>query len=297
MEREGGWNLLCKFFDNMGPIPHHMHQSDAFAKLVGQKGKPEAYYFPPQYNQIQNNFPHTYMGLEPGTTKEDIRKCLENWNKGDNGILFHARAYRLEPGAGWQINPGILHAPGSLVTYEPQVNSDVFAMFQSEVEGRIVGWDLLTKDVPAEHKKDLDFLISMLDWEANVNPRFAETNKTFPHSVDKSGTDGYVEKWVTYGTPYYSAKELTVLPRRSVTIKDSASYGVIVTQGYGTLAKQAVSTPSMIRFGEMTEDEVFVTADISKAGVHIENPSASDPLVLLKHFGPGNPDAQPLLRK
>jgi hypothetical protein len=297
MEREGGWNLLCKFFDNMGPIPHHMHQSDAFAKLVGQKGKPEAYYFPPQYNQIQNNFPHTYMGLEPGTTKEDIRKCLENWNKGDNGILFHARAYRLEPGAGWQINPGILHAPGSLVTYEPQVNSDVFAMFQSEVEGRIVGWDLLTKDVPAEHKKDLDFLISMLDWEANVNPRFAETNKTFPHSVDKSGTDGYVEKWVTYGTPYYSAKELTVLPRRSVTIKDSAAYGVIVTQGYGTLAKQAVSTPSMIRFGEMTEDEVFVTADISKAGVHIENPSASDPLVLLKHFGPGNPDAQPLLRK
>src|ERR1051326_162051 len=26
MQREGGWNLLCKFFDNMGPIPHHMHQ-------------------------------------------------------------------------------------------------------------------------------------------------------------------------------------------------------------------------------------------------------------------------------
>src|ERR1700733_3218620 len=34
MERENGWNLLCKFFDNAGPIPHHMHQSDAFAKLV-----------------------------------------------------------------------------------------------------------------------------------------------------------------------------------------------------------------------------------------------------------------------
>ena len=163
MEREGGWNLLCKFFDNMGPIPHHMHQTDEFAKRVGQKGKPEAYYFPPQYNQIQNNFPHTYMGLEPGTTKDDIRTCLENWNKGDNGILKHARAYRLVPGEGWQINPGILHAPGSLVTYEPQVNSDVFAMFQSEVEGRIVPWDLLVKDVPPEHHQDLDYIISMLD--------------------------------------------------------------------------------------------------------------------------------------
>ena len=175
MEREGGWNLLCKFFDNMGPIPHHMHQSDKFAKLVGHKGKPEAYYFPPQYNQISNNFPHTYMGLEPGTTKEDIHRCLENWNRGDNGIIFHARAYRLEPGSGWQVDPGILHAPGSLVTYEPQVNSDVFAMFQSEVEGRIVDWSLLVKDVLPEYHHDLDYLISMLDWEANVNPEFAKS--------------------------------------------------------------------------------------------------------------------------
>jgi hypothetical protein len=66
MEGKGGWNLLCKFFDNLGPIPHHMHQSDEFASLVGQKGKPEAYYFPPQYNHVENNFPHTYMEVEPG---------------------------------------------------------------------------------------------------------------------------------------------------------------------------------------------------------------------------------------
>jgi len=173
-------------------------------------------------------------------------------------------------------------------------------MFQSEVEGRIVGWDLLTKDVPAEHKHDLDFLISMLDWEANINPNFAQTHKTFPRpvkSAEEMAAAGYGEKWITYGTPYYSAKELTVLPKRTVTIKDGAAYGVIVTQGYGTVGKQAVSTPSMIRFGEMTEDEIFVTANVAKAGVRIENPSASDPLVLLKHFGPGNPDAQPLLRK
>ena len=205
MKREGGWNLLCKFFDNMGPIPHHMHQTDEFAKLVGQKGKPEAYYFPPQYNQIQNNFPHTYMGLEPGTTKDDIRRCLERWNQGDNGILAYARAYRLVPGEGWQINPGILHAPGSLVTYEPQVNSDVFAMFQSEVEGRIVDWELLTKDVKPEFSKDIDYLISMLDWDANINPEFAKTNKTFPRAVkpeEEMKDQGYREVWVTYGTPY-----------------------------------------------------------------------------------------------
>jgi len=300
MQHQGGWNLLCKFFDNMGPIPHHMHQSDAQAKLVGQRGKPEAYYFPPQYNLTENNFPYTFMGLEPGTTKNDIRRCLENWNKGDNGILFHSRAYRLEPGAGWQIDPGILHAPGSLVTYEPQVASDVFAMFQSIVEGRIVDWSLMIKDVPPERHHDLDYLVEMLDWEANVNPEFGNTNKVTPHPVNPVGAAsdlGYSEKWVSYRTPYYSAKELTVLPGRSVTIRDSAAYGLILTQGHGRFGRHSVATPAMIRFGDMTEDELFVTASAAQEGVRVENLSATDPLVILKHFGPGNPDIEPLRTK
>jgi len=297
MEVEGGWNLLCKFFDNMGPIPHHMHQTQEFASLVGFKGKPEAYYFPPQYNQLSNNFPHTYMGLEPGTTKADLRRCLERWNQGDNGILLLSRAYRLEPGSGWQIDPGILHAPGSLVTYEPQVNSDVFAMFQSEVEGRIVPWELMVKDVRPEFHHDLDYLISMLDWEANVNPEFAKSNKTHPkpvRPVAEMEEAGYREMWITYGTRFYSAKELTVLPGRTVTIKDAAAYGLILTQGYGRFGQTPVVTPSMIRFGQLTEDELFVTASAAGEGVVIENPSSTDPLVLLKHFGPGNPDAEAL---
>ncbi len=300
MQREKGWNLLCKFFDNLGPIPHHMHQSDEAAKRVGRRGKPEAYYFPPQYNPAENHFPHTFMGLEPGTTKDDVRRCLEHWSRGDNGILFLARAYRLQPGTGWQIDPGILHAPGSLLTYEPQVNSDVFAMFQSEVEGRIIDWSLLVKDVPPENHHDLDYIIGMLDWEANVNPRFGESNKCFPQPVKpfaETEPEGYREQWITYGTGWYSAKELTVLPKRSVTIKDAAAYGIIMTQGYGKFGALAVSTPAMIRFGEMTEDEVFVTAAAAAAGVRVENHSETEPLVMLKHFGPGNPDAAPLKRK
>ena len=294
MTRDGGWNLLCKFFDNLGPIPHHMHQNDADAARVGRRGKPEAYYFPPQYNQLDNDFPYTFMGLEPGTEKADVRRCLENWNKGDNGILFLSRAFRLQPGTGWQVNPGILHAPGSLVTYEPQVNSDVFAMFQSEVDGRIIDWSLLTKDVPPEYHHDLDYIVSMLDWDANVDPAFARNNRVFPtpvRPVEETESEGYRESWICYGTTHYSAKELTVLPRRTVTIRDAAAYGLILTQGHGTFGGHRVSTPSMIRFGQMTEDELFVTDEAARAGVRIENASDSDPLVILKHFGPGNPDA------
>lgn len=300
MAREGGWNLLCKFFDNLGPIPHHMHQSEEFAKRVGQRGKPEAYYFPPQYNFKDNNFPYTFMGLEPGTTIDDIRRCLERWNEGDNGILYHSKAYKLKPGSGWQIDAGILHAPGSLVTYEPQVNSDVFGMFQSLVEGRAVPWDLLVKDVPPEHHHDLDYILSMLDWDANVDPEFAKHRMFHPTPVSDPAAmqdAGYSEQWVVYSTGYYSAKELTVYPGRSVTIKDAAAYGVIVVQGWGSIGKLEVETPSLIRYGQMTKDEVFVTASAAGRGVVVTNRSDKENLVMLKHFGPGNPDAARFIAK
>lgn len=299
MAAHGGWNVLTKFFDNLGPIPHHMHQKDEHAKKVNQKGKPEAYYFPPQYNFKGNNFPYTFMGLEPGTTKDDVYACLRRWNQGDNGILDHSKAYRLKPGTGWQIDAGILHAPGSLVTYEPQVNSDVFGMFQSLVEGRAVPWDLLVKDVPAEFHHDLDYIVGMLDWEANVDPEFASHRLFHPSPVrplDEMCDAGYQENWVVYSTPHYSAKELTVLPGRSATITDAAAYGLIVVQGWGSVGKLRVETPSLIRFGQMTSDELFVTHAAATSGVVVTNTSEHEPLVMLKHFGPGNPDAAQFIK-
>jgi hypothetical protein len=139
----------------------------------------------------------------------------------------------------------------------------------------------------------------MLDWEGNVNPEFGKTNQVFPRAVrplEEMAESGYRENWITYGTRQYSAKELTVFPKRTVTIRDSAAYGLIFTQGYGMFGKHAVSTPAMIRFGQMTQDELFVTLEAAKEGVRIQNLSETDPLVLLKHFGPGNPDAEPLVK-
>lgn len=300
MREHGGWNVLCKFFDNLGPIPHHMHQSEEHAARVGRRGKPEAYYFPPQFNAKENNFAYTFMGLEPGTTKDDVRRCLERWNEGDNGILYHSKAYKLKPGTGWQIPAGVLHAPGSAVTYEPQVNSDVFGMFQSMVEGRAVPWDLLVKDVPPEHHRDLEYIIGMLDWEANVDPYFMQHRFFEPLPVRPAAEmaeAGYSEAWVTYSTANYAAKELTVLPGRSVTIADAAAYGLIVTQGRGAIGAWDAHTPAMIRFGELTADEYFVTAPAAQAGVRISNASPDEKFVMLKHFGPGNPDARPLIRQ
>ncbi|MBV8381940.1 MAG: hypothetical protein JOZ63_05005, partial [Planctomycetaceae bacterium] len=174
------WPVFSKLFDNLGPIPHHMHQNAEQAAKLGREGKPESYYFPPQLNWTGNHFPYSFMGLEPGTTKADIRRCLERWEEGDNGILDCSKAYRLKPGTGWLIPPCVLHAPGSLVTYEPQWGSDVFAMYQSMVEGRRVPWSLLVKDVPEDKHHDLDYLVDQLDWERNVDPEFKTHNYLEP---------------------------------------------------------------------------------------------------------------------
>ncbi|HEY1686118.1 MAG TPA: hypothetical protein VGG19_15235 [Tepidisphaeraceae bacterium] len=288
------WPVFAKFFDNQGPIMHHMHPDAKQAKLVGQEAKPEAYYFPPQLNPHGGNFPYTFFGLEPGTTKADIRRCLERWEQGDNGILDYSKAYRLKLGTGWLVPPRVLHAPGSLLTFEPQWASDAFAMYQSMVEGRPVPWELLVHDVPKNKHKDLDYLVEMLDWPANTNPKFKDSHYLEP--VTEEIGEGCMDKWIVYGKiggrQLFSAKELTLEPKAKCNIRDSGAYGLIAVQGHGRIGQMPISSPAMIRFGEQTEDEFFVSHEVAIAGVEFENLSEQERMVMLRYFGPdANPNA------
>ena len=229
------------------------------------------------------------MGLEPGTTPAQVRRCLENWDRGDNGILDLSRAYRLQRGTGWLIPPGVLHAPGSLCTYEPQWGSDVFGMFQSLVEGREVPWSLLVKDMPPEKHADLDFIVGQLDWEKNVDTHFMQNNYLEPIVDASCSGEGFTDRWITYGridgAQLFSAKELTLLPGAKCTLQDPGASGWITVQGRGRIGKLPLQTPAMIHFGHLTEDEVFITCQAARRGVEVEN-LGSEPLVGLRYFGP-----------
>jgi hypothetical protein len=287
------WPMYSKFFDNLGALPHHIHHRDEHAALTGQKGKPEAYYFPPQANNHGGDYPYTFFGLTPGTTRDEVRACLEAFSKGDNKITDLSQAHRLEPGTGWNVPPGVLHAPGSLCTYEPQKASDVFSMYQSLVGNQIVPEELLWKNTPEDRMGDVDWLMEIIDWEKNVDPAFAEKAFMRPQPVrppTEMESEGYSESWVCYRSDAFSAKELTVHPGRSVTVTDAAAYGLIMMQGHGTMGAWDVETPALIRFGQLTHDELFVSEAAAREGVTVTNPSKTDPIVMLKHFGPGNPD-------
>lgn len=283
------WPVYSKFFDNLGPLPHHVHHRDKHASLVGQRGKPEAYYFPTQLNNHGGHFPFTFFGFEPGTTKEQVKQCLIDFTKGDNKITNISRAYRLEPGTGWDVPPGVLHAPGSLCTYEPQVASDVYAMYQSLVDDQIVPEELLWKDCPEDKKGDFDYLIEVIDWDLNVDPEFMVNRFMKPVPVideQEMATNGYSEKKICYKSKAFSAKELTVFPGRTAIIYDKAAYGMIMMQGHGTMNSHQIETPALIRYGELTNDEFFISERAAREGVKITNNSSTEPLVMLKHFGP-----------
>jgi hypothetical protein len=301
MKKFGGLRSFCKLYDYKAPIHFHVHLIESQAQLMGAHSKPEAYYFPKQLNSIAYDGDFTFFGFEPGTKKSDIAKCLENWGAlgGDNGILDYSRAYKLKLGTSWNIPAGILHAPGSLVTYEPQRVSDCSAFFQSIMREYFVSRDLLIQVYPQDKREDMSYIVDSLDWEANVDPNFKANHYHEPvpaGNPDTTRSQGYLENWIVYGSEDFSAKELTILPGKTVTIKDGAAYGFIMMEGYGTINGQPIETPSMIGYNDITADEMYVCVDAAVKGVEITNLSKYGPIVMLKHFGPDNPDAEKFIK-
>ncbi len=166
-------------------------------------------------------------------------------------------------------------------------------MYQSLAGDAVVPEELLWKDTPGNRKGDYDFLLEVIDWELNVDPQFKSNRFMEPvpvKSLEEMKQDGYIEKWICYRSGAFSARELTVLPGSTVKIKDAAAYGMIMMQGCGKMNGWDIETPALIRFGQLTHDEFFISENTAREGVTITNPSKTDPIVMLKHFGPGNPD-------
>ena len=279
----GKWPMFSKFFDNKGPLPHHIHHRHEHAKRVGADGKPEMYFFPSQCNNHGGTFPFTFFGITPGVKKEEVKKCLENFAKGDNKLLDLSQAYKITLDTGWDVPPGVLHAPASLCTYEPQFASDVYAMYQSVLYGgECVSEDLLWKNCPEEEKGNYDYLMDVIDWEKNVDPDFKQNRFMAPVVI--ASNDSYTEEWICYKCVEASAKRLTVMPGATVTITDEAAYGLILLQGRGKMGEWDIETPTLIRYGELTNDEFFVSEGAAKKGVVITNTSKTEPIVMLKHF-------------
>lgn len=279
------WPMFSKFFDNLGPLPHHIHHNDRHAARVNASGKPEMYFFPAQYNNYGAEFPFTFFGINPGVSKEEVKDALMRFSKGDNQLLELSHAYKITVDTGWDVPPGILHAPASLCTYEPQFASDVFAMYQSVLYyDHVVPENLLWKNCPPEEVGNYDYLMDVIDWEGNTDAYFYQNHFMRPILADGQEDQGWTDEWICYRCEVAGAKRLTIYPGCSMTLKEKVPYGLICVQGFGKIGEQELSSPAMIRFGALTCDEYFVTDSAAKEGVCFTNLSKTDPLVILRHF-------------
>ena len=288
MRKYGGWPMYSKYFDYNNPLFHHVHLMFEHAKNVGKLGKPESYYFPKQLNNHSGEFNATYFGFDTGVKPEQVKERLRDYNRGDTRITELSRAFRVELGTGWYTPAGVIHAPASVLTYEPQWNSDVNSVQENVVSGEIYPRNFLVDECPPDKKDDIDYIFSLLDWEKNVDPDYRK--HYFRPPVTAAADRAHTEKWVSYANEYFGAKELTVEPGMSVTVKDGAAYGIICVQGRGTFGKFICEAPTLLRFGQQSSDEFFVSEPAAKEGVKITNQSPVEPMVILKHFGPNHPE-------
>ncbi len=279
--------VFAKFFDYETPLYFHFHPRTEIAKNVGCEAKPECYYFPPQMNPNSGRRASTYFGFNKGVTKEDVRECIAHFSDYDTHITDMSRAYNIAPGQGWYVPAGVIHAPGSLLTYEPQWGTDLNCVLENVVCGEVFGEKYMTDIIPEGVEDKVEYIMNAIDWEANYEPDFKEKyycpNMELPHTQE-----GLIEKYVCYGNEYVTAKEVTVLPGAEIILKDKAAYGCVMVQGFGKFGDFDAEAVNMMRVGDLTHDEYFVSKDRAEQGVRIRNDSQCEPMVILQHFGPDN---------
>ncbi len=276
-----GLGRLAKIYDFAARIPYHLHQRKEDAALVGRNPKEEAYYFPEDVDLGPH--PETFFGVHPSIVEqkryETLLPYLVDWK--DDLILRHSRAYLLVPGEGFHLPSGVLHAPGTALTIELQEDSDVFAMLQALVAGKIISKDLLYKDVRVDdrEKRGERAILDHIDWEVSGYPYFYENRHISPQLIEAAEQEGGEEYWIYYNTTKFSGKRLVVKPGQSFTSVDKGVYNILVWRGRGRYAGHEIEARN---FGW---DELLVAHAKATEPIEVENTGSED-LMIFKFFGP-----------
>jgi hypothetical protein len=276
-----GLGRLAKIYDFAARIPYHIHQRQADAALVGHNSKEEAYYFPEDVDVGPH--PETFFGVHPSIVERKqydiLLPYLVDWNS--DLILRHSRAYLLVPGEGFHLPAGGLHGPGTALTIELQEDSDVFAMLQALVAGKIISKELLFKDVSKEDRARLGerAVLNQVDWELSGDPYFYENRHTSPQLIAENSQPGGEEYWIYYNTTRFSGKKMIVKPGQKVKSVDNGVYNILVWRGLGLYDGQAIEA------GNFALDELLVSHDKATKPIWVENTGTQD-LIIIKFFGP-----------
>jgi len=309
--KERKWDVLSKFFDNWHRIPHHLHPCDDHCS-ERLRGKPESYYFPEELNMNKNAFPHTSVGVDPVFTDDHIMNYLLQYFKGDNRLTELSNTIDLIPGTGWFMPPCTLHAPGSLVTYELQVASDVTCIPESRVNDMVMPPDLIDRDIPVKIAVDglervCQYIVDMIRCKNSGNFNHFQ-KEYFRPPVKVFELEEGSQSFIIYRTgksservnpDFYSAKKMIVNHESILEIEESEAFGAIILGGHGEISvpgKAPVAIESVSMYptrNDLGGDEIFVAKDA--AAKLIVRCNSIERLSIYQHFASNsNPEGTSL---
>ncbi|RMF75283.1 MAG: hypothetical protein D6738_04140 [Acidobacteria bacterium] len=160
------------------PIPVHVHGGVVRdGRLVGP-GKHEAYFFPPTdvRGVDLGDGAITRLGVRPEVSREEFREAVAAFGTTDRAYAL-LNEFAIAPFDGWEIRPGIVHAPGPWPTVEVQTPQDDFNLLAWQLGLRLDGARrreaferFVLRGLP-----DVDAVLDrVVDWAASADPRFRE---------------------------------------------------------------------------------------------------------------------------
>ena len=270
------WPIVSKKFDNLNPIPHHLHWSKWEVYDINSFDNPGV--SPSHYHT-------TAMGLYPFVTKDQFLACMKRFGQGEYNDVRHLSPHTMmHIDNGFVMPNGVLHSPTDLCTHEVHVTMDEHFLAEDlTLDGRIGPADAFyacrEEDYPKDKHEDWEYLIEKFDFEANQDPAI---------TAEEFAGDAVEAKWIVYGDflgdQKVSILRLILQPGSKTNFCPESPALFHTNGGSGRVGKFEVRYHQDMVLGKIYPEIGFITQSaLSNGGVEIEN-TGLDPLVLTFDF-------------
>jgi hypothetical protein len=272
------WGIVSKFFDNLNPIPHHLHWSKwevyDINRLVNGPVHPSHYFT-------------TAMGLYPWVTKEVFLETLSKFGQpGGNGIRKLSPHVMVPVDEGGFCMPnGVLHSPTNLATHEVHILMDEHFLAEDLTQDGSIPLEAAflacrEVDYPKAKHGDWEYLTSIFNFEANQDPDFVLKNSRPPKRDETLSSEGVEATWIVYG-PFgaeqrCSIMRLTLAPGVRCALPLASPCVFHTNQGSGRIGKYDVHHATELSLGVFQNELGFITQSAidSSQGVEFTNTGA-----------------------